>query len=725
MLKQLCNFGAYEWNPFALPVFLVSVCILSVGIFVFRQNVRSKINASFFYECASIFLWLFTISFVYFSKNPWVANLWYRYFTFFGVLNIMPSLIVFAYSWLGELKKHRALVLANFIPVLAFYLWSVHSDFLIGMRMHRYFWGMYPVYHAGAVLFLVHFGLQAFLGYGALFRAYRAETNLTRKKQIGLIGIANVIGFTAAADFLPKFFHVPLYPYGYVSLLVFIALVGYSIVRYRAFDIETVIHKTVMWIGTSLLVLIPLVGVYAWMFPFLKDFLYLQVAFLLGALFLFAFYLRIVQPRIDRLFQRHKANLEQIATRFSENLVHLRGVVPVLSRIKDTIREGVNATRTDIYLWDEDRKRYVDSDDFTHILRFSGDTRFFSWLAETNRTLYREFTDIDPFSARLRDEAKECFHASGATVLLPLVVNEKLLGCIALGKKENLRRYSAADFSFLNMLKNQSAIALSNSLLYENIEKQVREKTRELVDVQKQLIQAEKLATVGTLAGGVAHEINNPLTAVLTNVQMLLAAPEGMNETDLESLQLIEEATKRCRNIVQKLMTYAKKPMESGTWSMVDLSSAVDRVMAFVGYQLQQENINLRVQVVPGTYPVNGNQNEIEQVLTNLILNARDAIKSARRKGNIEIRLSRENDASCISVRDEGPGIKPALISKIFDPFFTTKDVGKGLGLGLSICQSIVEQHRGRIEVSSRPGQGTEFRVFFPIHTEKGLIPEK
>jgi two-component system NtrC family sensor kinase len=290
---------------------------------------------------------------------------------------------------------------------------------------------------------------------------------------------------------------------------------------------------------------------------------------------------------------------------------------------------------------------------------------------------------------------------------------------INLSRKVNFKRYNAVDFNFLTTLKNQSAIAISNSLIYQNIEEQVKKRTAELVEVQRQLIQMEKLATVGTLSGGVAHEINNPLTAILTSVQMLLSTCDGEDaRVDKESLELIEEATQRCRTIVQKLMTYAKKPLESGEVSKIDLSDVLDKAISFLGFQLEQENIKIVPQVAKGNYPVMGNHNELEQVLTNIILNARDAIKRGGKRGDIQISLSKSGDRLKVDIKDEGEGIPADVLPKIFDPFFTTKDVGKGLGLGLSICQSIIAKHKGRIVVQSDIGKGTVFTVELPQYSK-------
>ena len=309
-----------------------------------------------------------------------------------------------------------------------------------------------------------------------------------------------------------------------------------------------------------------------------------------------------------------------------------------------------------------------------------------------------------------------------ASVIVPGFLDNKLLGFLMLGDKRSGRIYTTEDLNTFSVLASQAALAVDNALLYENIEEQVRQRTKELVEVQKQLIQAEKLATMGTLAGGVAHEINNPLTAILTNAQMLLATNNTLDTDSKESLQLIEEATKRCRTIVQKLMTYAKKPLETTEVSKVDLSKVIQDVISLLSYQLGQENIKIITAAKENNYFVTGSHNELEQVITNIILNAKDAIRKIKKSGNIYISLSEKGDWIKIEIKDEGGGIPKEIMPKIFDPFFTTKEVGRGVGLGLSICQAIVEKHNGLITVQSEPNQGSIFTVQLPIVKAKNRI---
>jgi len=243
-----------------------------------------------------------------------------------------------------------------------------------------------------------------------------------------------------------------------------------------------------------------------------------------------------------------------------------------------------------------------------------------------------------------------------------------------------------------------------------SLDVKVKERTKELMDTQEQLIHSEKMATIGTLAGGVAHEINNPLGAILTNTQMLLR--EIKDKDKRESLELIEESTRRCRDITQSLLRYSRKP-EVGEFKPIDLNKVISDSCNLLQHQLEKENIKIELEY--GDIPhIKGNANELQQVFTNLILNAGDAIKKTGKPGKITIRTSQEGKFIVSNVIDNGIGIPEENIKRIFDPFFTTKDVGEGTGLGLSIAYKIIEKHKGEIDVSSKVGKGTTFTIKLP-----------
>jgi signal transduction histidine kinase len=234
---------------------------------------------------------------------------------------------------------------------------------------------------------------------------------------------------------------------------------------------------------------------------------------------------------------------------------------------------------------------------------------------------------------------------------------------------------------------------------------------KELNKRNKELVQAQKLASLGRLTSGVAHELNNPLNNISTSVQILI---EELEDDDLEYkkelLMGAEKEVERSKEIVRSLLEFARE--RSHTLKQAYFKDMVDNAIKRVKSQVP-ENITLTVDVpddIQGNFSVLG----IERVLINLIVNAVQAMKNG---GEVTVKACKQesNSGFCFQVIDTGEGIPTDIISKIFDPFFTTKEVGKGTGLGLSIIYGIIEQHGGKIKVSSEVGKGTTFICFLPF----------
>lgn len=221
-----------------------------------------------------------------------------------------------------------------------------------------------------------------------------------------------------------------------------------------------------------------------------------------------------------------------------------------------------------------------------------------------------------------------------------------------------------------------------------------------LHEAEAQLVQSAKLASLGTLSAGVAHELNQPVAIIRGLAQQLQDEP-GLNEDILADLQLIEGQTSRMTKIIKHLRTFCRAGSEEKT--RFDIHDVIQNCLMFVGAQLQAHNIGVTLQLGEGTAEVIGDANELEQVFLNLITNARDAMEG-RMDGNITIRTHVGATQVCIEFEDNGTGIPEHIMSHIFDPFFTTKDPGKGTGLGLSISHSILKKHQGNIQVTNNPG---------------------
>jgi len=242
---------------------------------------------------------------------------------------------------------------------------------------------------------------------------------------------------------------------------------------------------------------------------------------------------------------------------------------------------------------------------------------------------------------------------------------------------------------------------------------------RDVTDVKRleeQLIQAEKLAAMGQMLAGVAHELNNPLTAIL-GVTELLRERAGVDESTKRQLDLTHRQARRAARIVQNLLEFSRPAAPQK--KTLDVSNIIERTLQLHDHSLRRNNIAVEFQPQTGLYSVVGDANQLIQVFLNLISNAEHAIREVRESGRIQVRIGRIGPNVSVTVQDDGVGILPDALSKLFDPFYTTKRPGGGTGLGLSICTAIIREHGGSIDVETLPVGGSAFTVFLPLAGEQ------
>ncbi|MBT9583825.1 hypothetical protein IV102_10805 [bacterium] len=290
---------------------------------------------------------------------------------------------------------------------------------------------------------------------------------------------------------------------------------------------------------------------------------------------------------------------------------------------------------------------------------------------------------------------------------VPLMSERGALGGIVL--ERDSPPFCREDQDILSVLSYQLGSAMVSAQLYAELQKT----HAALRDSQAQLMQSSKMAAVGQLAGGVAHELNTPLGAVSLAIEAAQLNLESKPDRAAARLQRATKAVTQMKEIVSKLLFYSRDA-RSG-WREAELNPVIEDTLQLVGHQLRLDNIEV-IQELGEVPPILANANEIQQILTNLILNARDAMLSPGATGKQLLLTTGVWDQGVwVRVKDQGSGMAPEVAERIFEPFFTTKEVGKGTGLGLSVTAQLVQQHGGTIRVDSQPGQGTEFEVRLPM----------
>jgi C4-dicarboxylate-specific signal transduction histidine kinase len=247
----------------------------------------------------------------------------------------------------------------------------------------------------------------------------------------------------------------------------------------------------------------------------------------------------------------------------------------------------------------------------------------------------------------------------------------------------------------------------------DDLKVRVEEATAELRTAQAQLLEAQKLAAVGQLGAGVAHEINNPLAGILGNTQLLLLdRTEG--DADFDALRKIEQSAKRCKEITQNLLRFSQQ-RDKPALRRVELNAVVRDALSLTENQIKGESITLSTQLDASPTPtqVKADPGHLSQVVLALLSNARTAMLKTDTK-TLSLRTGERDGRGFIEVEDTGKGIAPEHLPRIFEPFFTTKDVWSNVGLGLSVAWRVVSEAGGTIEVRTEPGKGSCFTVWLP-----------
>ena len=229
--------------------------------------------------------------------------------------------------------------------------------------------------------------------------------------------------------------------------------------------------------------------------------------------------------------------------------------------------------------------------------------------------------------------------------------------------------------------------------------------------LEQQIIQSERLAAMGQMIGGFAHELNNPLTSILGMCELLQEgeAPDSVRK----QMVILQQQSRRAAEIVQNLMYFSRPPAPGR--SPIDLGELVQRTLHLHAYSLRKNNITVDFLKETSIQPVSGDSHQLMQVFLNLILNSEQAMREVRDRGTLRIRIEKQEKSVAVTFQDDGPGISPEILPNIFDPFYTTKRPGRGTGLGLSICKAILREHNGNVGAASGPGGGAVFTVTLPV----------
>jgi len=724
--------GILSVSTFCTSIFLILLCF-----FVLFKNRKSPINFSFFLVCCSAAIWLFSYSQAYRLADSNIIKLWFKV-GYQGVIFISITYFHFTSNFL-RLRRTKWIVILNYFIGIAliFILWR--TDLLIS-GVNLFPWGYYP--KAGIIhpYFLVLFlgivnAASCQLAYFYFFR--RKTLPLVKQQQIKYILFAFVVFTVASADFIPNY-GLAIYPIGFVPVTLFLILITHSIVRYRLLDVSIVITRTGIFVVVYSLVLgipfamafgfreklIGILGADWWLMPLISS-----TILATAGPFIYLFIQRRAEDRLLKEQKRYQLTLRQA----SSGMGRIKDVKRLTNLIVHIVTRTVHIEHCTVYLYNPIDKVY-----FWEAYRklrptdvngqISEDSPLVKYLVKSKYpVVYEEVKQrIQDYEDKELIDVEASVRQLDAALVVPSFIEDKLIAIIILGRKRSGQLFSEDDLTVFSILANQAALSIENCQFYEDVKK-----------THEQLFQAEKMATIGTMADGLSHQINNRLHAMgfiasdaLDTIRMKSPAEISVPVKEIidavqYSLTRIQENVKQGGEVVQGLLKYTRKG-EIG-FSPVDLDKLIDSSVDMVRYKIKLDQFSL-IRDYPKDLPkIKGNFTQLQEVFFNLIDNAYDAImqrkveeKDPGYKGKIQITAMVRNSTIEISVLDNGMGVKSQDENKLFTPFFTTKlSSKKGTGLGLYVIKRIIEDnHGGKIKMSSEYLVGTLFTINLSIAWE-------
>jgi len=719
-------------NLYSIPNLIISILVFCLGLLVYNKNARNQANRGFFYIALSTFFWLFFAFLAYNCKNKSVADIYFRV-CYAGIVNIGVTGLFFTLNFLrGSIKSYARkiiLILGIFLAFLAIF------TNLIVKGLHEFYWGYYPaagVFHPFFLIFFVIIYLKCiFLLFSYLFSS--GVSNL-KKVQIKHIIIAFLIFCFASIDFIANY-GIEVFPLGFIPVSGLLIIIAYSIIRYRFLDVSLVITRTGIFIAVYSLVLgTPFVLAYAarpYLLGFFGESWWLAPMGLMTVLatvgpFIYIFFNSKAEERLMREQRRYQSTLRQA----SSGMIRIRDLQRLLHLIVHVVARTVKIEFAAIFLYEPDNHYFS-------LAAKRGQTKFVTGyiMKDTNYLIkylnaHREplvFEEIQlrsqdmPNDAMLAGLSKELSYLSAA-VVVPSYIGRQLLGFLVLGKKLSGKLYSQDDLNVFSVLANQSALAIENAQFYEDIK-----------ETQEQLFQAEKMATIGTMADGLSHQINNRFQAlsliagdsldILKTTELGSCSPEVK-----ESYNQLKYAFERIQanvmqggEVVRGLLRYSR-PGQAG-FDQVDFNRVFNGALEMAQYKVRIGELDIKKDIPEDLPFLRCNLTQLQEVFFNLIDNAYDAIKEKESilkdpayKGTIELSAFQKNGSVHIIFKDNGAGVKENDKEKLFTPFFTTKSSNrKGTGLGLYVIQKIIGYHGGTIIINSVHMEGTKFEIVLPL----------
>jgi signal transduction histidine kinase len=720
-------------NYFSITNLIIVAINLPIGIFLLATSRDKKANRLLGYLCIAAVIWGIGSYNYSITNSKEIALFWWQ------IANVgsIFSTVIFYYFILSYLNIKRKFlsVLVNLVTVFYLYLNFFYSGIFIGnlkFTFNQFYYISWPsnVLSPYLIYYFCFFFLLLSYSFYVLVKEY-IKTSGLRRLQMKYLILGMVIGFIGChACFLP-IFGLHIYPYLNILIAFYTAPICYAIIKYRLMDIKLAVTRA----GIFLILYTLILGIPFWLgFNLLGSGLWLlPMAFMAFFATLGPFIYFYVQRHAENQLLQEQRRYQTTLRQASAGMSRIKELKRLLNLIVYVVARAVRLEHALVYVHDANKQQYLIG---AHKLRV-GYFKFPDLIPESsplikyfkNSTVPIVYEEIKRKAEDTNDEElkaieKVVLSLEGA-IIFPIIIEERLLAIIVLGKKISGKFYGEDDLSVFTILANQAALAIENAQFYEDMKK-----------TQEQLFQAEKMATIGTMADGLSHQINNRFHALgfisgdaLDTIQMNKNEP--MSEKLKEIMKDLEQAFTRVQEnvvqggeIVQGLLRYTRKG-DAG-FSPIEFEAAFKSAYEMAQFKIKVHDLKIIKTYDPSVIPkIKGNFTQLQEVFFNLIDNGYDAMmqrkteqKEPGYQPTLKLHITSIGPEEVeIIFQDNGIGVKDDDTHKLFTPFFTTKlSSKKGTGLGLYVIKKIIEDnHKGRVEMVSKYMVGTQMKLYLPI----------
>jgi signal transduction histidine kinase len=631
----------------------------------------------------------------------------------FATSSIIPSSFLY-FSTIFPQDRYTispSKIFTIYFPTLIFAILSFTN--LILKDVSSINWGLQTVYGPIHPFFSIYIVGYLILGLFFLIRTYKESTGIGRLQiKYCFLGMSFTSIFAVTTNLILPILGTSKYStIGPSFTMIMVGFTTYSIVKHRLMDINIVLKKGTTYALLMLLLFVPssLLIILGQKF-FYKEVNYLFLAFIFSILLLVSIFFYKIKPRTEKvveqfLFKKYYDYRETLG-KFSKVIVSILDLQSLSKRVIETITQTMGVENASLFLLNEEKEGYylfesknikIDSS-----LLPKGDP-LPQYLQKVGEIIIREELIKQDNIPELKNVVDK-MSLLEAEVSIPLISKGQLVGMINLSHKFNKDIYSHEDIELLSTLANQMAIAIENARLYEDLKRS-----------KSYMRRADRLASLGTLTAGLAHEIRNPLVAIKTFIQLL---PERFEDEEFRNhfTNIASAEVDRISSLITELLDFAR-PSDPKLESE-DINSILDGMILLVSTETKKKQVNVVKSYSPNLPLVQIDREQIKQVFLNILLNA---IEATPEDGSITVKtrsFMKPGGEPYIQIEftDTGFGIPPEKLEEIFNPFFTTKSAGSGLGL--SISHQIVEDHKGYIHVESELTKGSSFFINLPLPQE-------